>query len=200
MKQLHDINMIVADCSTPASYFHILRRQIALPFRKPVSFAFEKLLCLCFQLMFIFQLIIFTPKSLLRHPDAKSSFDEMINGTEFPRMIPESGEAAQNAQNVKKIIFCTGKVYYEIVKERNAKGLDKDVAITRIEQLCPFPFDLIKKEIQKYPNAQLVWSQEEHKNQGFWSYIQPHIDCVLKHLNLTGQKSVRFVKMKLFSN
>jgi len=116
----------------------------------------------------------------------------MNNGTEFPRIIPESGAAAQNPQSVKRIIFCTGKVFYELVKERQAKGLDKDVAITRIEQLCPFPFDLIQNEIKKYPNADLLWSQEEHKNQGYWSYIHPHIDCVLRHLNLNNQKALRY--------
>ena len=126
-----------------------------------------------------------TPKSLLRHPDAKSSFDEMTVNTEFPRMIPEGGAAAQNAQNVKRIIFCTGKVYYELIKERNAKGLDNDMAITRVEQLCPFPFDMIRDEILKYPNADLIWSQEEHENQGGWPFIKPHIDCVLRHLSLS---------------
>ncbi|CAG2112779.1 unnamed protein product, partial [Medioppia subpectinata] len=171
VKQLHDINMIVANCSTPSNYFHILRRQIALPFRKP--------------------LIVFSPKSLLRHPEAKSSFDEMTVGTQFLPIIPDSGPAAKNAQNVRRLVFCTGKVYYELTKERTAKGRDNDVAITRIEQLSPFPFDKIRDEIQKYPNAELMWSQEEHKNQGYWSYIHPHIDCVLNHLNLS-QKKLRY--------
>lgn len=108
----------------------------------------------------------------------------MTVNTEFPRMIPESGAAAQNADKVKRLVFCTGKVYYELVKERNARGLDNDVAITRVEQLCPFPFDIMREEIQKYPNADLIWSQEEHKNQGFWAFMVPHVDCVLRHLNI----------------
>lgn len=116
----------------------------------------------------------------------------MSSGTEFPRIIPDAGEAAQNPSGVRRLILCTGKVYYELIKERSARGLDKDVAITRIEQLCPFPFDLLEKEIAKYSNADLLWSQEEHKNQGFWSFIHPHVDCILKHLGIYNQKSLRY--------
>ena len=111
----------------------------------------------------------------------------MTVGTEFPRIIPEAGPASQNGQNVKRLVLCTGKVYYELTKERTGRGLESDVAITRVEQLCPFPFDLIRDEIQKYPNADLVWSQEEHKNQGFWPFMAPHVDCVLRHLNINKQ-------------
>ena len=130
-------------------------------------------------------MIIFTPKSLLRHPDAKSSFDEMNVNTDCPRIIPDAGPPSQNTQNVKRVVFCTGKVFYELIKERQSKGLDNEVAITRIEQLTPFPFDLIRDEILKYPNADLLWSQEEHQNQGCWSFVNPHFDCVLRHLSLT---------------
>lgn len=115
VRQLHDINWIVANCSTPANYFHLLRRQIALPFRKPV--------------------ILLTPKSLLRHPEARSSFDEMNEGTEFQRIIPDRGGAAQNPSGVKKLIFCTGKVYYDLKKAREDKKLNDSVAITRVEQV-----------------------------------------------------------------
>lgn len=162
--QLHDANMIIANCSTPANFFHILRRQIAMPFRKP--------------------LIIFTPKSLLRHPDVRSSFDEISPGTEFRRLIPDS-HAEQNPQKVRKVIFCSGKVYYDIVKERATRGLDDEIAIIRIEQLAPFPIDLVRDELNKYSNtnAKIFWVQEEHKNQGYWSFIWPHFECVLKHLN-----------------
>lgn len=132
-----------------------------------------------------------TPKSLLRHPDAKSSFDEMTVNTTFPRIIPESGAAANNSQSVKRLVLCSGKVYYDLVKERKERGLDNDVAISRIEQMSPFPFDLISEEIKKYPNADLLWSQEEHKNQGFWSFVHPHIDCVLRHLNIS--KHLRYL-------
>lgn len=115
VRQLHDINWIVANCTTPANLFHILRRQIALPFRKP--------------------LIIMTPKSLLRHPEARSSFDLMTENTQFLRLIPEEGVAAESPSGVKRIIFCSGKVYYDLKKSRNERGLDDKVALARVEQV-----------------------------------------------------------------
>ncbi|XP_061936223.1 2-oxoglutarate dehydrogenase complex component E1 isoform X5 [Apis cerana] len=168
VRQLHDINWIVANCSTPANYFHILRRQIALPFRKP--------------------LILMTPKSLLRHPEAKSNFDLMLENTEFLRVIPEEGVASQNPNNVKRVLFCSGKIYYDLKKARAEKNLDDKVAIIRVEQISPFPYDLVKKEAVKYSNADLVWAQEEHKNQGAWTYIQPRF-----HTALNGTRSVSYV-------
>lgn len=105
-------------------------------------------------------------------------------GTEFQRILPDKSEKIQSSpENVKRNIFCTGKVYYELIKEREARGLEDTVAITRVEQLCPFPFDLVRDEIQKYPNADILWSQEEHKNQGWWNFILPNMECVLRHLN-----------------
>uniref|UniRef100_A0A1Q3FYP1 2-oxoglutarate dehydrogenase complex component E1 n=1 Tax=Culex tarsalis TaxID=7177 RepID=A0A1Q3FYP1_CULTA len=168
IRQLHDINWIVANCSTPANYFHILRRQIALPFRKP--------------------LIIMTPKSLLRHPEARSSFDDMVDGTEFKRIIPDASPASQNPAKVKKLIFCTGRVYYDLTKARKERQLESDIAISRLEQISPFPYDLIKAECAKYPNAELVWAQEEHKNQGYWTYIEPRFDTAI---NSTRDLSVQ---------
>uniref|UniRef100_A0A2K5SDV4 oxoglutarate dehydrogenase (succinyl-transferring) n=2 Tax=Cebidae TaxID=9498 RepID=A0A2K5SDV4_CEBIM len=155
LDKLYDCNWVVVNCSTPGNFFHVLRRQILLPFRKP--------------------LIIFTPKSLLRHPEARSSFDEMLPGTHFQRVIPEDGPAAQNPENVKRLLFCTGKVYYDLTRERKARDMVGQVAITRIEQLSPFPFDLLLKEVQKYPNAELAWCQEEHKNQGYYDYVKPRL-------------------------
>ncbi|XP_063914738.1 2-oxoglutarate dehydrogenase complex component E1-like isoform X5 [Zophobas morio] len=168
VRQLHDINWIVANCTTPGNLFHILRRQIALPFRKP--------------------LILMTPKSLLRHPEARSSFDEMLENTEFQRIIPDSSVASQSPQNVKKVIFCSGKVYYDLKKAREDRKLENDIAITRVEQISPFPYDLIKSECAKYPNAQLSWAQEEHKNQGPWFYVQPRFETAL-----TGSRDVVYV-------
>ncbi|KAJ8732629.1 hypothetical protein PYW07_015228 [Mythimna separata] len=167
VRQLHDCNWIVANCSNPASYFHILRRQIALPFRKP--------------------LILMTPKSLLRHPEAKSSFDDMKDGSCFKRVIPEDGPASQNPQGVRKISFCSGRVYYDLLKHRREKGLEKDIAIVRVEQISPFPYDQIKAEIEKYPNANIVWSQEEHKNSGYWQYVEPRFRTLLQN-----QKTVAY--------
>lgn len=162
MKQLHDTNMIVVNCTTPANYFHVLRRQCILPFRKP--------------------LIVFSPKSLLRHPEAKSSFDEMTENTTFKRIIPDATVASESPEKVKRLVLCSGKAYYELNKERSTRNLNNQVAITRVEQLNPFPWDLITDEIKKYPNADVVWSQEEHKNQGYWPFIQPHVQCILKEL------------------
>uniref|UniRef100_A0A5F8H164 2-oxoglutarate dehydrogenase complex component E1 n=1 Tax=Monodelphis domestica TaxID=13616 RepID=A0A5F8H164_MONDO len=155
VRQLYDCNWIVVNCSTPANFFHVLRRQILLPFRKP--------------------LIVFTPKSLLRHPEARSSFDDMLPGSNFLRIIPDSGPASQNPENTKRLLFCTGKVYYDLTRERQARNMEADVAITRIEQLSPFPFDLLQKEVLKYPNAELAWCQEEHKNQGYYDYVKPRL-------------------------
>ncbi|XP_062070398.1 2-oxoglutarate dehydrogenase-like, mitochondrial [Lepus europaeus] len=191
VSQLYDCNWIVANCSTPASYFHILRRQILLPFRKP--------------------LIIFTPKSLLRHPDAKSSFDQMVSGTSFQRVIPEDGAAARAPGQVRRLIFCTGKVYYDLVKERSGRGLEEQVAITRLEQISPFPFDLIKQEAERYPGAELVWCQEEHKNMGYYDYISPRFLTILGRTRpiwyvgrdpaaapATGNRNTHLVSLKKF--
>uniref|UniRef100_A0A6Q2X149 2-oxoglutarate dehydrogenase complex component E1 n=1 Tax=Esox lucius TaxID=8010 RepID=A0A6Q2X149_ESOLU len=155
VRQLYDCNWIIVSCSTPANYFHVLRRQILQPFRKP--------------------LIVLTPKSLLRHPEAKSSYDDMLPGTHFQRVIPDSGPVSEKPEEVKRIVFCTGKVYYELTRERRNRGMDYTVAITRIEQLSPFPFDQVKVETDRYPNADLVWCQEEHKNQGFYDYVKPRL-------------------------
>merc|ERR1711988_1240348 len=172
IKQLTHINMIVANCSTPANYFHILRRQIALPFRKP--------------------LVIMTPKSLLRHPECKSSFDLLTPGSEFQRMILDAGPASEAPAQVSKVLFCTGKVYYDLMKERAEKGLEKEIAIARVEQICPFPFDLVMEECNKYSNAELVWTQEEHKNQGGWSYVQPRFQTAIggyaRRINYCGRE------------
>lgn len=115
MTQLNDINMIVANPTTPANMMHLLRRQTKLPFRKP--------------------LIVFTPKALLRLPECQSSFDEMGSGTSFVRAYAESGPASHNPEAVQKILFCSGKVFYDLAKERQKLGLEDKVAIVRIEQV-----------------------------------------------------------------
>uniref|UniRef100_A0A8C1RKM3 oxoglutarate dehydrogenase (succinyl-transferring) n=1 Tax=Cyprinus carpio TaxID=7962 RepID=A0A8C1RKM3_CYPCA len=183
VQQLYDCNWIVVNCSTPANYFHVLRRQILLPFRKP--------------------LIIFTPKSLLRLPEARSSFDEMITGTKFLRIIPDGGPASNHPEKVKRVIFCTGKVYYELAKERKQLKLEEDVAIVRLEQISPFPFDLIKAEVEKYSNAELIWCQEEHKNMGYYDYIRPRFLTVYVGRDpaaapATGNKFTHLAELKRF--
>uniref|UniRef100_A0A8B9UV03 2-oxoglutarate dehydrogenase-like, mitochondrial n=1 Tax=Anas zonorhyncha TaxID=75864 RepID=A0A8B9UV03_9AVES len=173
VSQLYECNWIVVNCSTPANYFHVLRRQILLPFRKPGF-----LVCVC---------------------------------TTFQRVIPENGLAAQAPHEVKRVIFCTGKVYYDLVKERKNQDLEKQVAITRLEQISPFPFDLLKEELEKYPGADLVWCQEEHKNSGYYDYVKPRFRTIVNHTRpiwyvgrepaaaaATGNKNTHLVSLRRF--
>lgn len=134
---------------------------------------------------------------MLRHPACKSSFDDLIPGSEFRRLIPDESVSikAADPSTIKRNIFCTGRAYYDLEKERSTRGLESTVALTRIEQLCPFPFDLVRDEILRYPNANLVWSQEEHKNQGFWNYIVPNMQCVLDHVQ--SDKKLQYVNPDL---
>jgi len=162
IQQLHETNWFVCNFTTPANFFHAMRRQISLSFRKP--------------------LIVCTPKSLLRLPEARSSFDDMLEGTGFQRLIPDP-VTAEDPSKVKKVIFCSGKVYYELVKERNNKNLDDKIAICRVEQLSPFPFDLVKGQLELYNKASIItWAQEEHKNAGPWSYVEPRMHTVLRKM------------------
>jgi len=140
-------NMYVADCTTPANFFHLLRRQMKTTFRKP--------------------LIVFTPKSLLRHPLVVSTVDEFANGT-FQEVLDDP---AAEADKVKTLVFCTGKFYYDLIAERENLNRD-DVAVVRLEQLFPLPVEQLKAIIAKYPNADdYVWAQEEPRNMGAYSYM-----------------------------
>ncbi|KAL2720928.1 hypothetical protein V1478_009974 [Vespula squamosa] len=156
-KQLFDINWIVCNLTTPANLFHVLRRQILMPFRKP--------------------LIIMSPKSLLRHPMVISSFADIGPGTSFQALI---GDYTVKPEGIKKIIFCTGKVYYDLVEQRKKKKLEDKIAIIRIEQLCPFPYHLVAHEITKYPKCKIMWFQEEHKNQGSYYYVRERLALALR--------------------
>ncbi|CAF0825505.1 unnamed protein product [Brachionus calyciflorus] len=173
MRQLQDINMIVANPTTPANFMHLMRRQVKLPFRKP--------------------LIVMSPKALLRHPACKSSLDEMLPGNSFVRAYTETGPASQNPEEVKKVIFCSGKVYYDLKEQREKRNLNDQVAIVRIEQVAPFPFDIVKDELSKYKNAKICWSQEEHKNAGAYNYAKSRIQTVLKDLNDERINDVRYI-------
>ncbi|KAJ3610565.1 hypothetical protein NHX12_022657 [Muraenolepis orangiensis] len=159
VQQLFECNWVVVNCSTPANYCHMLRRQVLLPFRKP--------------------LIVFTPKSLLRQPDARSGFHELAEGTRFKRLIPDEGRASERPERVKRVIFCTGKVFYELVRERRGRGLEGEVAIVRLEQISPFPFDLVRAEVERFSASELVWCQEEHKNMGYYDYVRPRFRTVV---------------------
>ncbi len=145
-------NMYIADVTTPAQMFHILRRQMKADFRKP--------------------LIIFTPKSLLRHPKAVSSVDEFTSG----RFMEVLDDDSANVEKVKSLVFCTGKFYYDLLAERDKLKRD-DVALVRIEQLFPLPVDQIDAILAKYSNAEdVVWAQEEPRNMGAWSHLMMHYD------------------------
>ena len=155
--QIQHTNMQVVNCSTPANYFHVLRRQIQRAFRKP--------------------LIIATPKSLLRHKSAVSSLSDMAEGSFFQRVIPDTLPAlasSAGAKKVRKVVFCTGKVYYDLAKHRADSNIH-DVALVRVEQIAPFPFDLVAEQIKRYPNASVTWAQEEPRNMGAWTYVAPRI-------------------------
>ena len=145
-------NMFVADCTTPANMFHLLRRQMLANFRKP--------------------LIIFTPKSLLRHPRVFSTVDEFANGT-FQKIIDDD---QVDPKKVKSLVFLTGKFYYDLLEER--EKLNRfDVALVRIEQLFPLPSDEMRKIMEKYSNKEeTVWAQEEPQNMGAWSYLMMHFE------------------------
>ncbi|KAI9568385.1 thiamine diphosphate-binding protein [Boletus coccyginus] len=154
-RQHQDCNMQVVYPTTPSNYFHVLRRQIHRDFRKP--------------------LILFFSKSLLRHPRARSELSEMIGDTHFQRYLPEPHpEDLVPAEQIRRHILCTGQVYHTLLQEREDKGI-KDVAISRIEQLSPFPYDLITPHLDKYPNAELLWCQEEPLNNGAWTYVGTRI-------------------------
>jgi len=161
MQLAADTNMQIVQPTTASQIFHVLRRQMVRDLRKP--------------------LVIFTPKSLLRNKDATSPVSEFTKGS-FQTVIPEN--KALKADKVKRVIACSGKVYYDLVKQREAKG-SEDVAIVRLEQLYPFPHKAFAAEIKKYPNAtDVVWCQDEPQNQGAWFFIQHNI-----HENmLEGQK------------
>jgi 2-oxoglutarate decarboxylase len=137
--------MTIAMCSSPASYFHLLRRQGLSPVRRP--------------------LIAFTPKSLLRLKAAVSEVGEFTEGT-FQPVLPDRGAEG----DVKRILLCSGKIYYDLAAERQKSGRT-DVAIARVEQLYPLPADAIKAELARFPGAEVVWVQEEPANQGGWPFM-----------------------------
>jgi 2-oxoglutarate dehydrogenase E1 component len=144
-------NMLVCVPTTPAQCYHMLRRQMRMTTRKP--------------------LIVMTPKSLLRHKLAVSSLDELANG-EFQHLIPD---ASADPKKVKRVVLCSGKVYYDLLEDQQKRGQD-NVAIVRVEQLYPFPRELLAAELKRYSSAkEVVWCQEEPQNQGAWYQIRHHL-------------------------
>jgi 2-oxoglutarate dehydrogenase E1 component len=171
-------NMQVANCTTPANYFHILRRQLKRDFRKP--------------------LILMTPKSLLRHKRAVSNLEEFAVGSSFHRLLYDDAEVLPNEKirlvadnKIRRVILCTGKVYFDLYEEREARGIN-DIYLMRMEQLYPFPAKALVTELSRFAQAEMVWCQEEPYNMGAWSYVQPNIERVLQWID-ASHKRPRYV-------
>ena len=160
-------NWQVANCTTPANYFHILRRQLHRNFRKP--------------------LILMTPKSLLRHKRVLSGLAEMGPKTSFHRLLWDDAQSGSSTAKlktdteIKRVVLCSGKVYYDLLDARDAKGLD-DVYLLRVEQLYPVPARALIHELGRFKNAEIVWCQEEPKNMGAWTFMDPNLEWVLEHV------------------
>jgi 2-oxoglutarate dehydrogenase E1 component len=158
-------NMQVGYCSTPANYFHILRRQLKRDFRKP--------------------LILMTPKSLLRHKRCTSSLADIAEGTYFHRVLQDDAQGSSEGiklvkdDKIRRVVICTGKVYYDLLEEREKRGID-DVYLLRVEQLYPFPAKSVAAELARFKKADVVWCQEEPKNMGSWMFVEPYLEWVLK--------------------
>ena len=168
-------NWIVANCTTPANYFHILRRQLHRSFRKP--------------------LILMTPKSLLRHPMAISKTADFLDGSTFHRVLWDDAEKGNSKltlkadDKIKRVVLCSGKVYYDLLAERDKRGQD-DTYLLRLEQFYPFPAMSMVKELERFKNAEVIWCQEEPKNQGGWSFVEPNIEWVLTRIGAKHSRAV----------
>jgi 2-oxoglutarate dehydrogenase E1 component len=171
-------NMQVAFCTTPANYYHALRRQVTRNFRKP--------------------LILMTPKSLLRHKKAVSGLAEFGPESCFHRLLWDDAESPGAPkttiklapdERIRRVVLCTGKVYYDLLEEREKRGID-DVYLLRIEQLYPFPAKAVLDELNRFRNAEVVWCQEEPRNMGAWAFIQPYVEWVLDQMGRRGQRVV----------
>jgi 2-oxoglutarate dehydrogenase E1 component len=176
LQQCAEDNMQVANCTTPAQYFHILRRQMHRPFRKP--------------------LIIMTPKSLLRHKKAVSTLKDMAEGSSFHRVLhddaqtrPEvSGITIKGDKDIRRVVLCSGKVYYDLLDAREKKGVN-DVYLMRLEQFYPWPIKSLSTELARFPNAELVWCQEEPKNMGGWTFVDPWLELTLEKMSIKAKRA-----------
>jgi 2-oxoglutarate dehydrogenase E1 component len=167
-------NIQVCNPTTPANYFHVLRRQMHRPFRKP--------------------LILMTPKSLLRHKKATSFLADFGPGSSFHRVLRDQAECVPDAwttklaedKDIKRVVLCSGKVYFDLMEARD-KANENRVQIIRLEQLYPFPENVLALELNRFPKADIVWCQEEPKNQGAWTFIAPHIAHTVAQLGGTAR-------------
>ena len=167
-------NMQVANCTTPANYFHILRRQMHRDFRKP--------------------LILMTPKSLLRHKKCVSTIEELGPDSTFHRVLWDDAQLGHEGnvelvedQKMRRVVLCSGKVYYDLLDERNKRKLN-DIYIMRVEQLYPFPHKALVNELARFPQAEFVWCQEEPYNMGSWTFVQPNIEWVLNYIDADNKR------------
>ncbi|MDG2096487.1 MAG: 2-oxoglutarate dehydrogenase E1 component [Paracoccaceae bacterium] len=167
-------NWIIANCTTPANYFHILRRQLHRTYRKP--------------------LVLMTPKSLLRNKFAVSQQEDFIEGSSFHRVLWDDAQKENSSLNleqdinIKRVIVCSGKIYYDLLKERDSNKLS-NIYLLRVEQLYPVPGKALTKELNRFKNAQLIWCQEEPKNQGAWSFIEPNLEIILSELKIKAKRA-----------
>ena len=167
-------NWIIANCTTPANYFHILRRQLHRTYRKP--------------------LVLMTPKSLLRNKFAVSPKKEFVEGSSFHRVLWDDAQKGISQTKlkedikIKRIIACSGKVYYDLLQERDTHNLT-DTYLLRVEQLYPVPALALTKELGRFKNADLIWCQEEPKNQGAWSFIEPNLEQILGRLKVKAKRA-----------
>ena len=161
-------NWQVINPTTPANYFHALRRQMRRPFRKP--------------------LVVMTPKSLLRHKECVSALADFGPGSSFRRILAETDQLAESAA-IRRVVLCSGKVYFDLVAERRKRKID-DIAILRVEQLYPFPFSRLGLRLAQYPNAEVVWCQEEPENMGAWHFIDRRIERALSGADVRSKRPV----------
>jgi 2-oxoglutarate dehydrogenase E1 component len=171
-------NLQVVNCTTPANYFHVLRRQIHRDFRKP--------------------LIVFTPKSLLRHKRCISTLADMGPGTTFHRVLWDDGDArldnglttikVRPDHEISRVVLCSGKVYYDLLEEREKRGHD-DIYLLRLEQFYPWPIKSLNAELARFPGAEIVWCQEEPKNMGGWTFVDPWLELTLDKLPLAAKRA-----------
>lgn len=165
-------NMQVANCTTPANYFHILRRQLKREIRKP--------------------LILMTPKSLLRHKRAVSTLAEISAGTSFHRVLRDDAEKGGELKlvadgEIRRVVLCAGKVYYDLLEEREKRGVN-DIYLLRVEQLYPVPVKTLVQELGRFKKAEVVWCQEEPRNMGGWHFIEPYLEWVLNQINAPNRR------------
>ncbi len=159
-------NMQVVNCTTPANFFHVLRRQVRRSIRKP--------------------LIVMTPKSLLRHKLAVSKLEDFAEGTSFHRVLWDDGDVAGDSE-IKRVVLCSGKVYYDLHEEREKRSI-KDVYLMRLEQLYPFPVEALTEELSRFKEAEVIWCQEESRNMGAWHFADRRIEEVMGKVGMTHSR------------